>query len=349
MPNAPSRLELRALREQFLRLETTTQLCALFNEDPLELSSLALEPAYEEFEVLKRNGEPRLIENPVPALKRFQRKLNEALQAVYYFERSPAAYGFLTACADDEAWQHRNIVSNARQHLGRPWLLNMDVEDFFHYIGAERVALVFLSPPFRFVEETAALLMRLCTYKGRLPMGAPSSPIITNFATRLLDQDLLTLARSRQWAYTRYADDMSFSSKDEITAEDIELLRQYYRAHGFEPNEQKTKLMGPKDEHSVTGIVIRENQLDLPQQFFEELHIEINRLAEIANTKGRLGITLKDWVEDYADKIEGMIAFAEYVLGKNEPRVQKAERALEKAKSGPKAFGAVSWLDFPYH
>lgn len=349
MPNHPSRLELRALHDAFLALKTPTDLCNLFNVEALDLHALAAKPAYESFYVLKKNGEQRLIENPVPDLKSFQRKLNDALQAVYHFNKTDVAYGFLTACADDPEWLRPNIVNNARQHLGQPWMLNMDIEDFFHFVTAERVAWVFLSKPFQFDDDLAKLLMLLTTYNGRLPMGAPTSPILSNFGARLLDEDLKALARSKQWIYSRYADDMSFSSRREITEDDIQLLRDYYRAHGFEPNEKKLKLMGPKDVHSVTGIVIGENRLDLEAAFFEDMELEIKRLADIAGTKGRLGITLIDWVDDYAEKIQGMIAFAEYVLGARDPRVEKAERALFQAKNGPKDYGAVSWLDFPYH
>ncbi|MCA0239137.1 MAG: reverse transcriptase family protein [Bacteroidetes bacterium] len=350
MANHPSRLELRALKDAFLAIRTPADLCSLLAEDMLELSALALkEDNYEAFFVQKRNGEQRLIENPSPPLKRIQRKLNDCLQAVYHFHRSSAAYGFLSACSDDPPWAHRGIVANARQHLGRPWMLNMDVEDFFHAILADRVAWVFLNKPFSFDTELTNLLMRLCIYKGRLPMGAPTSPILSNFAARLLDTDLELLARSKQWLYTRYADDMTISSRQEITEDDVQLLRDYYRAHSFEANEKKTKLMGPKDVHTVTGIVLLENRLDLLPEFFEDLDSEIGKLSEIAGVKGRLGITLMDWVDDYAEKIQGMISFAAHVLGESDARVVKAEKALGKAQHGPKDYGAVSWLDFPYH
>ncbi|GAB4499690.1 MAG: hypothetical protein OHK0019_37120 [Saprospiraceae bacterium] len=348
MPNHPSRLELRALKNAFLAVRTTGELCQLLEEDPLDLAALALNPVYEDFYVAKRNGEQRLIENPIAPLKSFQRKLNDCLQAVYHFHRSSAAYGFLTACCDDAPHQHRHIVNNARQHLGQPWMLNMDIEDFFHAVLADRVAWVFLSKPFSFDDELASLLMRLTTYKGRLPMGAPSSPILSNFAARPLDTDIELLARSRQWIYSRYADDMTISSRQEITHEDIELLRGYYRAHGFEPNEKKTKLMGPKDVHTVTGIVILENRLDLTDEFYEELNTEIRHLADVASAKGRLGITLTDWVDDYADRIRGMIAFAEHVLGEKHFKVTQAEQALAKAMERPKDFGVMSWTEWPY-
>jgi len=71
------------------------------------------------------------------------------------------------------------------------------LKDAFHAILADRVAWVFLNKPFSFDSELASLLMRLTSYQGRLPMGAPSSPTLSNFAARLLDTDLELLARSR--------------------------------------------------------------------------------------------------------------------------------------------------------
>jgi RNA-directed DNA polymerase len=346
--NHPSRLELRALREAFLQTKNLNGFSRLIEEDPLDLLALAHEPAYEEFTVAKRNGEKRLIEDPVPPLKTVQRKLNDCLQAVYYFQRSPAAHGFLTACSDDALHESRNVVNNARKHLGQPWMLNMDIEDFFHAIPDERIAWIFLREPFRFDEELAQMLMRICTYKGRLPMGAPSSPILSNFAAQLLDQDIEALAASRNWTYSRYADDMTISSPAEITPDDVQLLRDYYRAHHFEPNEKKTRLMGPDDEHVVTGIRLLGDRLDLSTEFYGELGREIRHLKDINSVKGRLGVSLVDWVNDYAERIEGMIAFAEHVLGERHPKVEKARKNFAEALTKPPDFGVMSWNEWPY-
>ena len=141
---------------------------------------------------------------------------------------------------------------------------------------------------------------------------------------------------------------MTISSRTEITADDVQLLRDYYRAHGFEPNERKTKLMGPKDVHAVTGIVILENRLDLTEEFYTELNTELRHLTDIASIKGRLGVTVSDWVDDYADRIKGMIAFAEHMLGEGHFKVTQAEQALAKARQRPKDFGAMTWLEWPY-
>lgn len=348
MANHPSRLELRALSEAFLALETPSDFCQLVEENPLELNKWALNPRYEHFTVSKRNGDLRMIEDPEPRLKNLQRKINTLLQGVYHFVRSDAAYGFQTACDNDMPQQHRSIMNNARQHMGQPWMLNMDILDFFHFIKTEKVAWVFLSKPFSFDKDLADLLTRLCTYNGRLPMGSPASPILSNLAAKLLDEDLQALAYARQWIFSRYADDMTFSSRSEITHEDIEIIRDFYRAHGFEPNENKTRLMGPKDEHVVTGIVILDNRLDLTQAFYEELTTELRYLKDVAAVKGRLGVSVSDWVEDYAERIRGMIVFAEQVLGPNHFKVEQATQALSKALERPKDFGVMSWNEWPY-
>ena len=344
----PSRLELRAMREAFLSVRNTNGLCQLLEEDPLALTAMALEPQYDTFHTAKRNGEQRLIEDPEPALKSVQRKLNDCLQAVYYFQRSPAAHGFLTACSDDSVRESRNVVNNARKHLRQPWMLNMDIEDFFHNVPDERIEAVFSHAPFQFDEALTDLLTRLSTYKGRLPMGAPSSPILSNFASQVLDRELETLAQSRQWVYSRYADDMTISSKTEITQADIELLRGYYRAHGFEPNEKKTKLMDPDDDHTVTGLLLLGDRLDLSSEFYGELGREIRHLKDINSVKGRLGVSLMDWVDEYADRIRGMIAFADHVLGEHHPKVKKARQNLAKALERPKDYGVMSWNEWPY-
>ena len=344
-----SRIELRAFKDAFLALRTTSDLCQLVEEDAFDLNQLALDPKYENFVVPKRNGDPRYIEDPEPRLKTVQRKLNTFLQGVYHFNRTNTAFGFITACSDDPPNMGRGIVNNARQHIGQPWMLNMDILDFFHNVKTEKVAWIFLTQPFSFDAELADLLTRLCTYKGRLPMGSPASPILSNFAARLLDTEFETLARSRQWIFSRYADDMTISSKVEITKDDIELLRGYYRAHGFEPNEKKTKLMGPNDEHIVTGIRILEDCLDLSSEFYGELGTEIRHLKDINSVKGRLGVSLMDWVDDYSDRIRGMITFAEHVLGEGHPKVLKARQNLAKALERPKDFGTLSWLDWPYN
>lgn len=348
MADKPTSIELKALRSAFLNLRTPLALAEALAMDVLKLTALALQPPYKIFHIPKKDGSSRLIEDPQKPLKKIQRKLNRYLQAVYYFQKTEAAYGFMLQCDGDEAYQHRNIVNNARQHLGCRWLLNIDLEDFFHHVKTRRLVRLFLSPPFSFSKDLTRLLVMLATYNGRLPMGAPTSPILSHFATQLLDGELLLLARGKGWNYTRFADDMSFSSSDEITAKDFSRIREYITAFGFYPNEQKVKLFKPGDVKMVTGLIVGEKDVLLPDSFLSGLEQEIGRLGEVTTVQGRMGKERSQWVEKYRQRIGGMLEFAGHVLGERHQTVIELERNFKQASEPPGNFGAYSWLEFPY-
>lgn len=181
--------QLQKRAAQFCAIESVHDLIGILDEeDHLFMLTLA-QPQYHVFAVPKKDGSKRIIENPETVLKRIQSRLNDFLQAVYYLHRSEAAFGFMICPADDP--QPRHIVSNARLHLDKAWLLNIDVEDFFHYVKESRVRNLFQKPPFGFREDLAEALARLCCFKGRLPMGAPTSPALSNLAVTDMDGDLL--------------------------------------------------------------------------------------------------------------------------------------------------------------
>ena len=185
-------------------------LAVLVKTPAYQLQLIAVKPAYHCFGVQKKDGSMRLIEDPEPALKKIQRRLNHLLQCVYFFYRSDAAYGFLMNQGNDP--EPRNILTNAERHLGCQWLFNADIEDFFHQVEQEQILQLFLAPPFELPMTIADILTKLTTFKGRLPMGAPTSPILSNFGSLEMDTDLSDMAKWEGWTYTRYADDMSFSS-----------------------------------------------------------------------------------------------------------------------------------------
>src|ERR1051325_2330072 len=109
--------------------------------DLLECSAAALQlhalpPDYDTFRLPKGDGSYRTIEAPAGELKALLRKLNRYLQASYYFCKPPSAYGYVTCPADDP--DPRHIAANAARHLGSAYLLNADLEDFFHYVTTRR-------------------------------------------------------------------------------------------------------------------------------------------------------------------------------------------------------------------
>ncbi|MDJ0742704.1 MAG: reverse transcriptase domain-containing protein [Xenococcaceae cyanobacterium MO_167.B27] len=161
----------------------------------------SLKSAYTEFKIPKKSGGYRHILQPITSLKIIQQKLNQVLKAVY--EPKPSTHGFTVG---------RSIVTNAQAHLRQRYLLNIDLKDFFPSINFGRVRGLFMAKPYNCTEEVATILAQICCYDNQLPQGSPTSPIISNMICSKLDSQLQRLAKKHQCIYTRYADDITFST-----------------------------------------------------------------------------------------------------------------------------------------
>ncbi|WP_460264638.1 reverse transcriptase domain-containing protein [Clostridium sporogenes] len=146
-----------------------------------------------------------------------QRKLAYILNLVYKVK--PSAYGFI---------QDRGIKDNAINHTKRKLLLNIDLKDFFSQVHFGRVRGMLMKKPYGINQEAATVIAQLVCFEGALPQGAPSSPIITNMICSPLDTQLIRLAKKYGLVYTRYADDITFSTNNqfpkEIITEDLNKL-----------------------------------------------------------------------------------------------------------------------------
>ncbi|MEM6771967.1 MAG: reverse transcriptase family protein [Bacteroidota bacterium] len=336
--------------QRFRNCRSFNELARLLRREPLALLALASKPRYRKFEVPKRNGGWRKIEDPDPTLKATQRRLNDYLQAVYHFHRTPAAYGFLTNAKDDPS--PRNILTNAQRHVGNPWMLNVDLKDFFHQVRQPRVRQLFRAPLLDFADDEAKVLAALCCYNGRLPMGAPTSPVITNLVCIPLDGDLQDYATDRSWTYTRYADDLCFSGPEPITDEHLREITAWIEAYGFKINPQKVRRYGPNDENKeVTGILVGPEGVSLPAEYLDALDLAIIKLNEVINAKnatpsGRY--TKTPWVTELKQSVRGKLEFARHILPYDDERLIDLEMAHEVAITPPEEYGPLNWLEFGY-
>jgi RNA-directed DNA polymerase len=153
---------------------------------------------YTRFSIPKRRGGVRAIEAPGEKLKALQRCVLRRL--LNPLPAAPCITGFTPG---------RSIVDNAAPHAGREVVINLDLADFFPSISAGRVQAAFRGLGWN--EEAALILSRICTYEGRLPQDAPTSPAVSNLVCRRLDRRLDALARRVGGQYTRYADDITLS------------------------------------------------------------------------------------------------------------------------------------------
>lgn len=150
-----------------------------------------------------------MISAPDERLKFLQRKVAGKL-AELYRPRNPV-HGFIAKRSIK-----RSIKTNALSHLQRCFVVNIDLKDFFLTISQKRVEGMLSSMGID--TRVAEIIGRICCNNGHLPQGAPSSPILSNMICFRLDKKLMGIAKEARCIYTRYADDITFSSHQPPTA-----------------------------------------------------------------------------------------------------------------------------------
>lgn len=327
-------------------IKTVEDLAVLFRTPQHELQLLSLNPQYKEYRIPKKNGSFRQIEDPAPALKKVLRKVNHYLQAHYYFLRPTCVHGF---CISPKHTENRNILSNAQAHANSTFLLNIDLKDFFHQVSEKRVGKILVRQFPLMNEELVDLLGRLCTRKGRLPMGAPTSPALSNFACLKMDAELEAVAYHCGWTYTRFADDLSFSADRPISVTDEYLIRPVLTRYGFMINEEKVRRYGADEEKIVTGLHIRNGEIFLPPNYLPQLEIEIARLRNVMLVEGRYqtGMSMRK-LGLLKQELLGKLNFASQVLGSSAPEIVAREEQYASALTAKEDYESASWLDIPY-
>lgn len=240
------------------------------------------EKKYTTFEVPKKNGELRSIQAPVPRLKTLQQHLSRLLQecdneiaelAIPDLENKNSAEIKRIKLKRELAHgfkRNRSIYTNALVHKNRRFVLNFDLEDFFPSINFGRIVGYFIrNHHFGLHRDIAVMIAQIACHEGKLPQGSPCSPVISNLIAHLLDVRLVQLARKYGCSYSRYADDITFSTNrkqfpPEIAFSDsngISLGREIHdqvRRTGFAIKQAKTRLRYRDARQTVTGLVVNQ-------------------------------------------------------------------------------------------
>ncbi len=254
---------------------------------------------YRSFTIPKKSGGERTISVPNPKLKEVQRKLYKKLVEVY--EPRDSCHGFIKG---------KSIKSNALRHVGKENVFNLDLKDFFGTIHFGRVRNLFLKPPFNYSHAAATVIAQICCYKGVLPQGAPTSPLITNFICWKLDSQLQHLAYKNNCDYTRYADDITFSFTvrreylpgaivgfdEERVALVGKTLERIIHENGFYINEKKVRLQSRRTKQTVTGLVVNEF-VNVDQKFIRRTSSMIYALERFGAQSAE-----KEYLEKYRKK-----------------------------------------------
>lgn len=228
-------------------LTTQQDLADLLNISEFELKRMLLRPDefYTQFQQKKKSGAARQICAPHESLKEVQRKIKSAI--IDQAQAHEASMGYRRGVS---------IVDNAAVHVGKRFVLNLDLSNFFTSIKSPRVAGLFVALGYE--PDLAFMLARLCCFKHCLPQGAPSSPAIANLICHKLDRRLSGFAGSRNLNYTRYCDDITISGDRYISKQVLCFIQELIKEEGFEINPDKTRLLTQASRQIVTGLVVNE-------------------------------------------------------------------------------------------
>ena len=286
---------------------------------------------YIRFKIPKKTGGERYISAPMPNLKQAQRWiLTNILEKL---EIHQAAHGFC---------QQRSIITNATPHVGADVVINFDLKDFFPSISYKRVKGLFHS--FGYSETAASIFALLCTaaevekleLDGKtyyvasehrhLPQGSPASPAISNLICRRLDKRLTAMAEKLNFTYTRYADDLTFSTSGKSSRHICNIMKQVESIvthEGLRINHEKTRVLRNSRQQEVTGVVVNE-KLNISRKTLRQFRATLYQIE-------KEGIEGKNWGNS-TNLLAAITGFANFVAMVNPEKGKEFQKQVKRIK-----------------
>ena len=306
---------------------------------------------YRKFSIRKRSGGRRFIHVPDPWLSRVQKWIHEHI--LKGIPSHPCSYAFTPKSS---------ILKCASRHTGAQWLIKMDIDGFFSSVSEIQVFRVFKELGYQ--PLVAFELARICTVYpgarsprwddsvwqvkrsnnqiptyssgllGYLPQGAPTSPLLSNLVMRKIDNQIQKASLKAGLTYTRYSDDLTFSSRDKnftrkLARAFIHEINKIISKDGFRPQHRKTLIVPPGSRKIVLGLLVDGSLPKLRREFKDHLRQHLYYLEKhgpIEHAERREF----DSVWGMKCHIKGLIDYANMI-------------ELTYAKSLLKRFNAIEW------
>ena len=277
---------------------------------------------YKHYEIPKKSGGVRSIEEPLPSLKYIQTWILENILA-------PASEKLVSPVA--KAFMPRlNLRDNARFHRKMDVVVALDLHDFFGSINFGEVYGVFKK--LGYCNSVVMMLTKLCMYKGSLPQGAPTSPMLSNLMFYDLDEKIFHYCQKRKIRYTRYADDMTFSGNDIKINRLISYIKMLVKYRHLTLNEEKTRVMRKGCSQRVTGVVVNE-YMQVPKVYRDKVRQEVYYCIKYGFAEHMKRISLPSWittVEIYQHHLLGKINYILQINSKDEEFIKYAKWLKEQ-------------------
>lgn len=306
-------------------LANETALLTHLGLNPEELKKIwwYRERMYRRFSIAEGGGKVRLITAPDRRLKIFQTKLARLLDQLYRV-RNPV-HGFVLA---------RSIKTNAEAHGYRRFVINLDLKDFFPTITENRIKGLLKSLGVEY--RVAKIIARLCCFNSHLPQGAPTSPVLSNMVCFRLDTELLRVAKGARAIYTRYADDITFSSYRSPTLLfenalpavgrfSFEMLaptlRDTIQSNGFTINPEKSHYADRNSRRVVTGVKINAG-LNVDRRYVRHIRALLHSVETLGKAAAQQKYTDSGGKGALADHLRGKISYITHLKGLTDPVVR---------------------------
>ena len=274
------------------------------------------EKCYDTFTIPKKNGGVRIINSPNIKLKLLQRRLANLLYDCQEEilknrkEKIGLSHGFRRGCS---------IYSNSLNHCKKRYVFNIDLKDFFPSINFGRVRGYFINDKnFRLNEKVATIIAQIACFENQLPQGSPVSPIISNFIGNILDVRMLKLSKELKCYYSRYADDLTFSTNNKHFPNSIafengiswtigEELKAIIEDSGFKINETKLSMQYKNSRQTCVGLVIN-RKVNVKQEYYKKVRAMCDNLFR----NNTFYINKEDERNSIA-QLEGMLNFVYWI------------------------------------
>jgi RNA-directed DNA polymerase len=290
---------------------------------------------YTLFTVMKKSGGVRIIKAPHKTLKAIQRRLAQDLMAIERYLEAERVEK--TVCILAHGFKKNlSIMTNGENHRHRRYVFNVDLKDFFPSINFGRVYGFFIkNKDFKLKPNVSAILAQIACHDNQLPQGSPCSPVISNLISNVLDMRLNELSQRYNCTYTRYADDITFSTNEQqfpiaigqrsLGCKNLwdagpKLSKAIQRA-GFELNAAKTRMQLSHSRQDVTGLVVNQ-KVNVPADYYETVAAMCHRLFMDGDCFIKIGGVKRPFQRR---KLRGRLAYIYQVRGKGPKDPQKVE------------------------
>jgi len=217
-------------------------LCELLDELTSDDTKL-----YRSWEEPKKSGGTRPIDAPNEKLSFVQRRINDRILQRTRIHKT--AIGGVHG---------KSLIDNLKIHVGKPMVANFDLKSFFANISCKQVYETFCAVGVS--SMVAKVLMRLTTFKGRLPQGAPTSTMLSNIVAgyemqNCLDRRIGGLCQEHGSQNRRWIDDLSISGPRYLPKLEGTVKR-IIEQSGFKPNTDKISFASDKEPQVVTRHLV---------------------------------------------------------------------------------------------